>query len=133
MQKPSWKLTYPIFEDDFPFLKVGYVRSCRVSLRMYNIRIKQYCNIYIFHVCIYIYICSSRMCVHIYIYLFMYLYIWQLNLPRGADWRIRDVYTLLPKASSNFHGKMLVQDVGVSKNRGTPKWMVYNGKPYKTG
>ena len=20
--------------------------------------------------------------------------------------------------------------VGVSKNRGTPKWMVYNGKPY---
>ena len=21
-------------------------------------------------------------------------------------------------------------DVGVSKNRGTPKWMVYNGKPY---
>ena len=23
--------------------------------------------------------------------------------------------------------------VGVSKNRGTPKWMVYNGKPYKNG
>ena len=22
---------------------------------------------------------------------------------------------------------------GVSKNRGTPKWMVYNGKPYKHG
>ena len=22
-------------------------------------------------------------------------------------------------------------DMGVSKNRGTPKWMVYNGKPYK--
>ena len=22
------------------------------------------------------------------------------------------------------------QDLGVSKNRGTPKWMVYNGKPY---
>jgi len=21
-------------------------------------------------------------------------------------------------------------DMGVSKNRGTPKWMVYNGKPY---
>ena len=21
-------------------------------------------------------------------------------------------------------------DVGVSKNSGTPKWMVYNGKPY---
>jgi len=23
-----------------------------------------------------------------------------------------------------------VLHVGVSKNRGTPKWMVYNGKPY---
>ena len=23
--------------------------------------------------------------------------------------------------------------MGVSKNRGTPKWMVYNGKPYKKG
>ena len=22
------------------------------------------------------------------------------------------------------------QHLGVSKNRGTPKWMVYNGKPY---
>ena len=22
------------------------------------------------------------------------------------------------------------QNMGVSKNRGTPKWMVYNGKPY---
>ena len=24
----------------------------------------------------------------------------------------------------------LGRDVGVSKNRDTPKWMVYNGKPY---
>ena len=23
-----------------------------------------------------------------------------------------------------------INDMGVSKNRGTPKWMVYNGKPY---
>ncbi len=23
-----------------------------------------------------------------------------------------------------------ISDMGVSKNRGTPKWMVYNGKPY---
>jgi len=22
------------------------------------------------------------------------------------------------------------EDIGVSKNRGTPKWMVYKGKPY---
>ena len=28
-----------------------------------------------------------------------------------------------PKKKSN-------QEMGVSKNRGTPKWMVYNGKPY---
>ena len=28
-------------------------------------------------------------------------------------------------------GKFLkMKHVGVSKNRGTPKWMVYNGKPY---
>ena len=26
-----------------------------------------------------------------------------------------------------------VQHMGVSKNSGTPKWMVYNGKPYKNG
>ena len=25
------------------------------------------------------------------------------------------------------------EHMGVSKNRGTPKWMVYNGKPYKNG
>ena len=23
--------------------------------------------------------------------------------------------------------------LGVSKNRGTPKWMIYNGKPYENG
>ena len=26
--------------------------------------------------------------------------------------------------------KQLNTHMGVSKNRGTPKWMVYNGKPY---
>ena len=26
-----------------------------------------------------------------------------------------------------------VQYVGVSKNRGTPKWMVYDGNPYENG
>jgi len=29
--------------------------------------------------------------------------------------------------------KMMKVDMGVSKNRGTPKWMVYNGKPYQNG
>ena len=37
--------------------------------------------------------------------------------------------------SSNIHlskngGLGGFMDLGVSKNRGTPKWMVYNGKPY---
>ena len=27
-------------------------------------------------------------------------------------------------------GQSSLWDMGVSKNRGTPKWMVYNGKPY---
>ena len=30
-------------------------------------------------------------------------------------------------------GMVLYLHWGVSKNRGTPKWMVYNGKPYKNG
>ena len=40
------------------------------------------------------------------------------------------------KLSSNHHfsGTILnfagVVHMGVSKNRGTPKWMIYNGKPY---
>ena len=25
------------------------------------------------------------------------------------------------------------KNMGVSKNRGTPKWMVYNGKPHENG
>ena len=33
--------------------------------------------------------------------------------------------------STTCHG--LVWYMGVSKNRCTPKWMVYNGKPYKNG
>ncbi len=24
----------------------------------------------------------------------------------------------------------ILLDMGISKNRGTPKWVVYNGKPY---
>ena len=27
----------------------------------------------------------------------------------------------------------LINYMGVSKNSGTPKWMVYNGKPYENG
>ena len=34
------------------------------------------------------------------------------------------VHDALESCSADF------SDLGVSKNRGTPKWMVYNGKPY---
>ena len=30
----------------------------------------------------------------------------------------------------NFYRPRPFEEMGVSKNRGTPKWMVYNGKPY---
>ena len=38
-----------------------------------------------------------------------------------------------PQKLSNEVGVRVVMgmvDMGVSKNSGTPKWMVYNGKPY---
>ena len=44
-----------------------------------------------------------------------------------------------PRLLDQFFGKetcsicRFFQAVGVSKNRGTPKWMVYNGKPYQNG
>ena len=42
------------------------------------------------------------------------------------DW-LKDTHHLLSSCS------ILSQYMGVSKNRGTPKWMVYNGKPYLNG
>ena len=36
-------------------------------------------------------------------------------------------------ASLYFIATFLEWHMGVSKNRGTPKWMVYNGKPYQNG
>ena len=43
--------------------------------------------------------------------------------------------TAAPTAKPLFLGKMLfsTRQMGVSKNKGTPKWMVYNGKPYENG
>ena len=32
--------------------------------------------------------------------------------------------------TSIWWGESFPMQMGVSKNRGTPKWMVYNGKPY---
>ena len=36
------------------------------------------------------------------------------------------IFDVHPDPESNVFPK----NMGVSKNRGTPKWMVYNGKPY---
>ena len=38
----------------------------------------------------------------------------------------------LGKKHAHLFGRLglLCWDLGVSKNRGTPKWMVYNGNPY---
>ena len=33
----------------------------------------------------------------------------------------------------HLHHSSPLTKTGVSKNRGTPKWMVYNGKPYQNG
>ena len=39
---------------------------------------------------------------------------------KGLDARNRDI-------------SMIQENVAVSKNKGTPKWMVYNVKPYQNG
>ena len=37
----------------------------------------------------------------------------------------------LKRKRSNLQKRRLIDvDMGVSKNGGTPKWMVYNGNPY---
>ena len=36
-------------------------------------------------------------------------------------------------ANSSIQSFFVLNYIGVSKNRGTPKWMVYNGKPYLNG
>ena len=40
-----------------------------------------------------------------------------MSMREGQSWQARS------RSCSNLY-------VGVSNNRGTPKWMVYNGKPY---
>ncbi len=44
----------------------------------------------------------------------------KLRLP-GAQWGLKEM---------NLEPHDIVEDLDVSKNRGTSKWMVYNGKPY---
>ena len=56
----------------------------------------------------------------------LYTYIICHMFPQCAHWLTRKLGTFRTSIYiNNFHVQM-----GVSKNRGTPKWMVYNGKPY---
>ena len=49
------------------------------------------------------------------------------------SWHIMELSTLAISAelfASMYHVPTVSIHMGVSKNRGTPKWMVYNGNPY---
>ena len=49
---------------------------------------------------------------------------WEITFLFGARPNFREGMQNLSTSRSTKH------QVGVSKNRGAPKWMVYNGKPY---
>ena len=38
-----------------------------------------------------------------------------------------------PMGEEELNWESLEHDMDVSKNRGTPKWMIYNGNPYENG
>ena len=49
---------------------------------------------------------------------------------------LHDVFSLINRTGSSkqsYNKYNIYIYMGVSKNRGTPKWMVYNGKPYSNG
>ena len=54
-----------------------------------------------------------------------------LLLPQGCvDGLIGPEGTWSQNGESTMYWLSIIKIMGVSKNRGTPKWMVYNGKPY---
>ena len=55
-----------------------------------------------------------------------------LQLSEGNVRGPRVVFVHVPEYQTGNELGGSEQDMGVSKNRGTPKWMVYNGKPSKT-
>ena len=62
-----------------------------------------------------------------------YQWLW-LKTTRGVmcgEWN-REIACVFFSPWGHIEGfkKCLLNHMGVSKNRGTPKWMVYNGKPY---
>ena len=46
----------------------------------------------------------------------------------AVPWSLPGTHPVIPEVNGVL-GIFLGQNMGVSKNRGTPKWMVYNGKP----
>ena len=49
---------------------------------------------------------------------------------RDTHWKLLPICAIPKKSSIGFFGYLSNQHMGISKNKGTPKWMVYNGKPY---
>ena len=50
--------------------------------------------------------------------------------PMGLQLRYLEVSKRAPRRQDPTRINEQANDLGVSKNRGTPKWMVYNGKAY---
>ena len=50
--------------------------------------------------------------------------------PNAGEALLEPVDDIFPKEPPCSLQQMTYQYLGVSKNRGTPKWMVYIGKPY---
>ena len=97
------------------------------------------------------YICLNvRIYIYIYIHAYIYNYIQAYTVIYIYNYATRPPPSLPPKKinhftahitvicevydglgfGANFEGYHDYMHLDVSKNRGTPKWMVYNGKPY---
>ena len=48
----------------------------------------------------------------------------------GCDWGVKKHKIQAPHLYQGWNTSVEGSHMGVSENRGTPKWMVYNGKPY---
>ena len=51
--------------------------------------------------------------------------------PKNEGYGFLTVFGIAPRYKFGWH--CFTRYIGVSKNSGTPKWMVYNGKPYENG
>ena len=60
----------------------------------------------------------------------LWLWTWKKQTTRGIDLRSHWMNQLLVATLKLKEQRNKEKYLGVSKNRGTPKWMVYNGKPY---